>query len=360
MDTTRKTFPYLSADAFACPTDRRALENLQRVPLLPKLFDMIAKMSWDRLSYVMNSATSVRVGPEQFPTLYQIHREACETLAVPEPELYVQYSPVVNASTSGLSRTYVVVHSALLDACTNDEIRFVLGHELGHVKSGHVKYLMLAQTLMPLITQLGGMIPGGQKVVELASMALVSGLYEWLRQAEFTCDRAGLLACQDTHAALSAVMKMGCGNSRFSGEMNVDAFLEQARQHTEMAGMDKVNKVLQFLFFTWNLDHPQTVFRARELDAWASGGAYQRILGGDFLMDATGGRQAGPRVRCRNCGKDGLPANQAHCPGCGRNPLGPPSAKEAEVVGGTPCTNCEQPLPPKVTFCPECGHRAGS
>jgi hypothetical protein len=55
-----------------------------------------------------------------------------------------------------------------------------------------------------------------------------------------------------------------------------------------MAGMEGLTKALLFVFYNWQLTHPQVVFRAKELEEWLRGGAYARILSGDYLREAPG------------------------------------------------------------------------
>jgi Zn-dependent protease with chaperone function len=117
---------------------------------------------------------------------------------------------------------------------------------------------------------------------QLAGMGLVSAFFEWLRQAEFSCDRAGLLVCQNPRAAYSATMKLGCGETRYNEEMDVDVFLEQARHYSGMKGLEGMSKALLFLLYTWQLDHPQVVYRAKSLEEWVNDGSYDRILSGDY------------------------------------------------------------------------------
>jgi len=265
------------------PADKSALDNLKRLPLLPVLLQKFNEHAIDRLLYVQNSAESVRCGPRQFQTVYYLLREAADILDVPEPELYLRYDYQYNAYTAGVQRTFVAVNSALLDALTDEELLFVLGHELGHVKCGHVLYQMLGRFLVHVLRRLGDLTLG---IGKAAGRALLSAFYEWMRQAEYTCDRAGLLACQNPRAAFSAIMKLGCGSTRFDPEMNVDTFMEQARQHADLQGLEGVAKALLFVLDTWQLDHPQVVFRARALDDWIREGAYQRILAGSYARGA--------------------------------------------------------------------------
>jgi len=290
----RRSFPCISAEAFTSPRDRAALTSLQQTPLLPQLVRKFNEIAADRVAYLQNSAASVRCGPRQLPTLHRLMREACEILDVPEPELYLQRGADDHAYTAGVSRIFIVLSSGLVQDFTNEELRFVIGHELGHIKCGHVLYQMVGRLLIPLLEGLGSVTLG---IGQLAGIGLVSGFYEWIRQAEFSADRAGLLVCQDARVACTAIMKLGGGGTRLDGEMNVEAFLEQARQHAESAPSEGIAKALLFFLYNWQLSHPHVVLRAWELDQWVQSGDYVRILGGHCLRSETGGSQAGPQAR---------------------------------------------------------------
>jgi hypothetical protein len=303
--------------------------------------------------YVQNTAESVKCGPKQFPTLYAMLSEACEILHVPEPELYVRYSPTYNAHTAGINRTFITLQSALVDAFTDEELMFVIGHEVGHIKAGHVLYQMLGRMLLPLLETVGQMTLG---LGQLAGIGLVSAFYEWMRQAEFSCDRAGLLACQNPRAAFTALMKLGGGHHRFSEETNVEAFLEQARNHSENVGLEGVAKALLFVMYSWQLDHPQVIFRAKGLDEWLQSGAYERVLCGEYRRDATGGEQLGGKVHCSRC-RITLSATAKHCPKCGERLN--VSNGQPRAAAGPACARCAAPLPRDARFCLHCGTAAG-
>ena len=316
----------LTADAFISQTDRIALENLQRLPLLPVIVRKFHEFAVDRLYYVNVSATCVRCGPEQFSTLHRLLEEACGALDVPQPELYVAQSPMLNAFTAGINRPFIVLQSSLLDQMTDDEVLFILGHELGHIKCGHVLYQMIGYILLALIDALGRVTLG---VGQIAAIGVVSAFFEWMRQAEFSCDRAGLLACQDPKVSLSALMKLGCGGTRLVGEMNTDAFLQQARAHSEAPAPEGMAKAFLFLLYNWQLTHPQVVYRAKGLDDWVTSGAYERLLEGGWATAAEPQSQ---------------PAAQA-----APSPTAPP------VVPSTRwCPSCRTSAPADAVLCPKC------
>jgi len=273
----------ISKDAFITGPDLAALENIKKLPVLPQLIQKFNEHALDRVLYVHNTASAVRCGPEQFPTLDKLLQEACRTLDVKEPELYVRYNVVDNASTAGVERPFIVLNSPIIDTLTDDELLYVIGHELGHIKCAHVLYQMIGVILIPLLRLIGSMTLG---LGALAGQGVVAVFYEWMRQTEYTCDRAGLLVCQDPMIALSAQMKLGAGHTRLSGEMNVESFLQQARGYVDHKPEDGLAKALLFLMYKWQLTHPEIVHRAKAIDEWARTGAYQEILAGSYAKDA--------------------------------------------------------------------------
>jgi hypothetical protein len=172
-----------------------------------------------------------------------------------------------------MDKPFIVINSGLVDLMDSEELRTVIGHELGHVKSGHAVYRTMLFNLIALAQRIQWLPIG-----ELALRPIIWGLEEWFRKSELSCDRAGLLASQDIDASRRALMKMA-GGSRLS-EMNADAFHEQAREYDAVPDLrDSVLKILQLQGNT----HPFAVVRYAELDHWISSGAYERILGGDYL-----------------------------------------------------------------------------
>jgi Zn-dependent protease with chaperone function len=275
----RKRFYDIDAEAFVSPLDRAALQKLRQLPFLPQLVRKFNEFSADRLWYLENASQSIRCGSKQFPTLYRALKEACKILDAPEPELYLRCDPTFNAFSAGVSRPFILLHSALADLLEPDELLFVLGHELGHIKCGHLLYGMIGRMLIPMTQTIGQATLG---VGNLVGKGMIAAFAEWMRQAEFSGDRAGLLVCQDPRTAYSTLMKIGCGSSRLSGEMSVDAFLDQARQYADLK-VEGVAKIFSFMAYGWRDDHPQVVYRTKRLEEWVRSGEYEAILSGDYL-----------------------------------------------------------------------------
>jgi Zn-dependent protease with chaperone function len=218
-------------------------------------------------------ASSVRASTDQFPDLYQLLLDGSAILDLPEvPELFIQQDPMPNAMTLGSDKPFIVITTGLLNLLDAEEHRYVIGHELGHVLSGHAVYRTMLYHLTRLATRLAWFAIG-----YIGLRVIIAGLEEWYRKSELSCDRAGVLASQDPAAARRALMKVA-GGSRIS-ELSPDAFLQQAKEYDAVPDVrEGLLKLLQMQGTT----HPFAVIRFAELDRWVADGAYQDILAGNY------------------------------------------------------------------------------
>ena len=269
----RICFPRISPRAYEHPADRAALVALRKVPgfdlVLRKVFGAIG----ERSLRLIHLASAARVGPDQFPDLWEDYLEACEILGFEEPpELYVTQTPFVNAGAVGVDRPFVVINSAMLALLDRDEVRAILGHELGHVLSGHALYKTMLRLLIRLLI-LAMQVPVGGAVL----LAIITALLEWDRKSELSADRAGLLVAQDPDVVYRVQMKLAGGG--MASQMNPDAFMTQAEEYEGYGNViDSVAKVLNLMGQT----HPFPVLRLNELRKWVDAGAYDTMLGGDY------------------------------------------------------------------------------
>ena len=273
----------ISADAFVSDSDKWALDKLKKLPLVPQLVSKFYEVGIDRWLYCYNMSSTIRCGPNQYPTLYNIMRESCKVMDMPEVELYVSNNPFTNAFAGGVERPYVTLRSSMIDTMTDEELYFIMGHELGHIKSQHVLYRSVGYLLFPLLDLIGRRSMGA---TDVASYALFLAFFEWSRQAEFSCDHAGLLVAQSPQIATRSLIKLAAGPSRLSHELNEDAFMDQARAYQDADSLDKLGKFVLFATMGKTLTHPMPVHRTQELERWVQTGAYDRILGGDYARVA--------------------------------------------------------------------------
>jgi Zn-dependent protease with chaperone function len=271
-DRSRVRLPGISSRAYEHPADRSALVALRKLSGFDTLLRRLAGLFNDRSLRLMFLASSVRASEQQFPELYQSMLDGCYILDLPTvPELFITQSPLVNAMTLGADKPFMVITTGMVDLMDAEEMRFVIGHELGHVLSGHAVYRTMLYHLLNLITRLAWL------PIVLPAKGVIWALEEWYRKSELSCDRAGLLAGQDVEAGRRALMKTA-GGSRLV-EFNPDAFHQQAREYDAVPDVrEGLLKLLQLQGTT----HPFAVIRFAELDRWADGGDYRNILAGNY------------------------------------------------------------------------------
>ena len=273
----RITISDLSSKEYEHPLDRIALENLKKIPALPKLMEII-NIPYNSISRAMHSGSYLRINDKQMPSMYKLMREACEILGVDEPEFYMSSDTVLNAYTSCPDKPIVCVSGYLVDFMDDDELMFVIGHELSHIKSQHIIYSALANVLREgILETILSAIPGIGLVSGGISVALNYAFYEWYQAGELTCDRGGYLACQNFNASAKALMKLAGFSRRYANELNYDEFLNQARNF-ENKGSDVLGAVQKIILGYMASTHPYNVSRVFELLKFEENGIYSNII----------------------------------------------------------------------------------
>ena len=204
------------------------------LPLLPLI------IWWVRaILYAQLRATSVRMSPTQFPEGYRMVAEAAERFGMRNvPDAYVTMgSGVVNAFASGHGfRRFVVVHSDLFEiggqGRDREALKFVIGHEVGHLAAGHVSYFrLLFSNMLSLIPLLGP---------------------AFSRSQEYTADNFGYSFAPEGSAG---VMGLLSGGKYLNAEVNVH----------ELADRAATDPSLFVHWVNWGSSHPVTTWRAHAL-----------------------------------------------------------------------------------------------
>jgi Zn-dependent protease with chaperone function len=160
----------------------------------------------------------VLLGPTQLPALYQMVVEGAEKLGLPVPRVFLYNSNgVMNAFARRLlGGRYVFLTSALVEVQDDAQVRFVIGHELGHHAAGHL------DPVKTIIMAPGHFVPFLGKA--------------YSRTREYTCDNIGAWLCADPGAAQSSLQMLGCGCRRLNASLNTEAFAAQERMMPPIAG----------------------------------------------------------------------------------------------------------------------------
>lgn len=264
-------FRDLDADDFRHPLDKQNTLLLRVIPGLNELGKILLGTVAEQVMVLENIGTSILVSENQLSDLHKLMVEAAQILNIEAPDLYVRQSPVPNAYTLAISgkKPFVVVHTSLVELLTKGELQAVLAHELGHLKCDHGVWLTYAN----ILTLGAYTVPG---IGGLIAQSLEEQLFRWLRAAELTCDRAALLVAQDPKVVISVLMKLTGGCPSMADQLNVDAFLEQARSY-DRASSSPVGWYIRNAQ-TRQLSHPLPVLRAREIDEWSRSQDYGSLL----------------------------------------------------------------------------------
>ena len=268
---TKRVLTDISSRVWEHPADRAALAALRKLPMFDQVLRALFGFFGEKPIRLAFQANAVRVGPNQFPRIWDLYCEVCDTLDTPTRyPLFVSQNPVVNAGAYGMKEPFIIMNSGSLLLLSDEQVAYVLGHEVGHVMSDHVLY----KTMTALLVILAGI---GFPIVGLAARAILVGLLEWNRKSELSADRAGLLAIQDPEVVMSSMLKMAGGGE--DDETSLPEFIRQAEEYRETGDVaDQVFKILNLLGQT----HPFWVLRLSELRAWIESGAYDRVLRGDY------------------------------------------------------------------------------
>ncbi len=215
-------------------------------------------------------ADSIRLNRNMAPEVSRALAECRERLGFDQPvEIYVRPEQQFNAFCSRWRSGPICIgfSSRLLECFSPAELRFVLGHELGHALFDHFGIPM---PITAIIEDIGG---------TLVSRPVQLKLFVWCRAAEVSADRAGLVCTGDAEIAATAFFKMASGIAGTAVRTDLEAFAQQvmALASAPSATDDRRDDDDTLDCFS---THPYTPVRVRALLAFARSRAFQSAIGG--------------------------------------------------------------------------------
>jgi Zn-dependent protease with chaperone function len=254
------------------PADKAALSALKQLRGIDELVKLLISVTTERSLRLMALSSSIKVSPNQYPKLHGILNNVVEIFDWNyTPDMFVAQSPFLNAGAIGVKEPFITINSSMLKNLEEAELTAVIGHEMGHIMSGHTLY----KTLLWLLTNVSlNMIPMAGFLIT----PILIALHEWDRKSELTADRAGLLAVQDTTSSYNVLMKLSGADDLT--QVNLNEFFNQAQEYENQKSLlDGIHKILNQLWAS----HPFPVIRLQELKSWELSGYYQNILNGNYL-----------------------------------------------------------------------------
>ncbi|RBP49777.1 M48 family metallopeptidase [Arenicella xantha] len=207
----------MNAADIRCANDLALYEKLITAKDVVRVNEQIARHEAEGPTGIRRNllSSAVRLTPSMAPEIAQMADECIEKLGVVLPlEMFVYSSPQFNAACFKPEdeRLYVMFSSSLLEGFSQSELKFVMGHELGHHVYNHhaipIGYLLR-----------GDARPDPQLALEL---------FAWSRYAELSADRAGAHCAQDMDSVASALFKLSSGLTSKVVEFSLDDFVSQA------------------------------------------------------------------------------------------------------------------------------------
>lgn len=174
-------------------------------------------------------------------------RECRETLGCESVDVFIVPSRELNAYTFGLgSPKTIVLYQPMLKVMDADELKFVIGHEMGHVVFGHTW----------LNTLIGGM--AGMPSSFGAAIIFIFAFRWWNRACEYSADRAGLAACGSSTKAVSALAQLAVGDFNTAEELR-----------RALAVIEKQDDSLESIIGETLSDHPIIARRIKALQEYS-------------------------------------------------------------------------------------------
>ena len=168
----------------------------------------------------------IRLTRNTSPRVYGIVRRVADRLGIDIPfEVFCKNDSAINASARycyrrGKAHGIVLVSSGAMESLDNNELAFVVGHELGHLMHGHSRWGALEKEVEQ----------GAAPETVLPQMGEIA-YRKWQQKQEISADRAGVVAAGSAAAAVSALVKIcyGLSGANFNAD-GVDELLGQIRE----------------------------------------------------------------------------------------------------------------------------------
>jgi Zn-dependent protease with chaperone function len=255
------------------PLDRSLSIQIEQAldrSFLRPLVDLYYREWHDALGLDLSNATSVQVSERQYAWLYSIVSQASQLLDLETPLVFVVQDPVPDAFVANVNEPILVVNSGLVRLLSDEELLFVVSHELGHIKAGH----LLTGEISTAVLSAAEELPG-ETLQRVAGDLVTFSALQLVRESELTADRFGFLLVADFEVCSSALIKLASGlTEEEAGRVDVSAFVEQRRPVEENAFL-----LRRYALLLAEARSPQPFIgtRVAELRAYAESSEYQAL-----------------------------------------------------------------------------------
>lgn len=257
-----------SALEFAHPIDQSIIKALDN-PAINAVFNKIVQTGIDA-NYGLALATGIHVSQNAYKQLYEIVVECAKELGIPVPYVIISDSVHgLNACTAGTNQFAFIAISTMLPVVFSlEEMKFVIGHECGHLALGHVVY----HSAISMMGAAGGLLPLVGPIIE---KTISYPLNAWGRRSEISADRAGLICCGDINVAKRALLRLEGGLLNIDS-IDIDEYVKESERMLDNTSIGR--------FSEFNMQHPLIPKRIKALDLFSKSEVYKKYTG--QLIDA--------------------------------------------------------------------------
>ena len=260
----------LRVSDFQHPEDKKSLDFLERIPLLNSSLEAILKLTSEAMMKFVKAGSSIEINENQYPSVYKVFIHCCKILEIEKiPKLYLDGQRGISASVDGITEPIVLISEGAVEVLNEDELYFIFGQALGHIKAGHELYHKVAELLLS----------GFSEFLSVVAIPVQEALLRWYRFSILSSDRVGLLCCQSIDSSVSVLAKQAGFIRHYSESFNIDAFKEQAKEFQIKQQSNMVNQFFEGLhYLTESSKAPLTVLRTASLLEWAENGTFKKII----------------------------------------------------------------------------------
>lgn len=212
----------------------------------------------------------IEVNKKSAPELTKLVKHICDILDYPNiPKIYICHQAAQTIFCAGTGDMVIVISDYILENFDTDMLYFTIGNTISMFKSGHVS-MVTAYAIMP---------------ETLITIPVSLGIRKYLRAADMTSDRGGLLACQNISAALKCILweaGIPLNEMRFLDEDETIKLAYAYIDGIENISLDSVTSLATHIK-EYTMDFKPHPYRIKQLLKWYEGD-YQDLIrtrGGD-------------------------------------------------------------------------------
>ena len=362
---------YVDATLYQHPMDKQTLSALKAVPGFSAFMKAVMKVYSERRVYINITSSAIELSERQLPEIYDRLPPICEKLGIAVPHLYLANDRSINAFTSNENDPIIVLHTGLLECCSDEVVSCIIAHECGHIACHHVLYHVIGNMILNGAINF---IPG---IGPLISMGLQYSFFSWLRASEYSADRASAVAMGGSRIPVDTMASLAGDYASLGLNVDKNVFLEQALLYEQTINESTTNKIFEIWQYGRS-DHPLTAYRALEVVRWCETPEFQRtqdILSGNIALPATSMMpssdmmpaaafapasqgHAGKRIRDRMRDLDPRRGSSAAAGSFDSSPQSHVSGLGNDSAGNARfCMNCGRPIQEGHMFCANCGSK---